>query len=43
LEKNPKYSVTDIAKLSGEIWNKMTQFDKQCYYDLAEKDLVRYD
>ena len=40
---NPNAAVTEIAKLAGEQWKKVSAADKKKYDDLNAKDKERYE
>lgn len=40
--KNPQLAITEISKLMGQKWNKMSEKQKSPYYLQAENDQVRY-
>jgi hypothetical protein len=42
-EKNPKYSVADVAKECGALWKAIADKDKAKYEELAKKDKERYE
>lgn len=40
---NPNASVTEISKLAGVEWGKLSASDKKKYEDAAAKDKARYE
>jgi hypothetical protein len=42
LEANSEVSVSDIAKLNGQAWNKMPESSRQKYHKMAEVDKLRH-
>jgi hypothetical protein len=41
-EEHPELKVTEIGSKLGAQWKLLTEEEKKPYYDLAEKDKVRY-
>ncbi|KAI9248096.1 high mobility group box domain-containing protein [Sporodiniella umbellata] len=43
VEENPQLKAVDIAKLVGEMWNKLSEKEKNPYVKEAEKEKLRYE
>jgi len=42
-KENPKDGITEIAKMLGKAWGKVSAADKKKYQAMAEKDKARYE
>ena len=43
VQENPNVSVTEVAKILGEMWSKLDEKEKEKYKEMASKDKERYE
>lgn len=42
-DENPEIAVTEVAKILGQRWSKLSEKQKEKYQEMAAKDKARYE